>query len=95
MTSGSRTSLAVLIIMVTVLMTIVSMTVFAVIQFNTQDRSALSVSIEQGWQMLLFGLLSFLVLFFVLRRYVAHLINTLYLNLYTVAHGNLSVVEVD
>lgn len=95
MTSGPRISLTVLIIMVTGLMTMVSMAIFAVIQFNTQDRSALSLSIEQGWHMLLFGLLIFLVLFFVLRRYVVHPINALYLNLYAVARGNLSVVEVE
>lgn len=38
MTSGPRISLTVLIIMVTSLMTMVSMAVFAVIRFNTQDH---------------------------------------------------------
>ena len=91
--SDRRMPLTLLVILVTGLVTVLSMVVFAIIQINIQDRKATNILVEHGWHVLVFGAITFPMLYLVLHLNVVKPINALYLRFYAVTQGNLARID--
>ncbi len=95
MNKTTHISLALFVAIATALVTTVSMAVYAVFQYQTQDYTIVQLIVHHSWHVVVIGVLTYLLLFVLLHYMVVKPVHALYVKLYTISRGDRELVQVD